>query len=104
MIGDTKIREPIKPLDELEFRLILIEPEPQHEREHEGNQAGPKRGPARIARDCLFIATHGEDNRDPRKRQEGQQAEQGETDTHHLQPPNNSRETSTTSPTIMVKA
>ena len=104
VIAHAKIREPIKPFDELKLCLVLVKTEPEHEREHEGDQAGPQRGPARIGRNRLFITAHGENNRNPRQWQEGQQTEQGETDAHHLQPPNSSRETSTTSPTIMVKA
>jgi hypothetical protein len=83
LVADTVLRHPRHALDELKARLGLVEAQPQQQRQHQHDQAGPQRGPARIRRDGLLVAAHQHDDEHADERQESDQRQQGKAGGVH---------------------
>ena len=78
-VDDAELGDPVGLFDELELGGAALEAEPDEERQHEGDERGPKRHETRVARhDLLVVAVHeGEDQQGTHKGYEDRQAQEG---------------------------
>ena len=78
-VADLEVGQPVDAFVELEARIGRVEIDPQHKREGQHQQTGPKRGPAGVGGDGCFVPADHHHHRAADQRQPGDQRQDWET-------------------------